>query len=58
MSVLRAVLERFDRWVLEELPPANRDVLAGRSTPAAMAAAHGQHPSRPRQWLRSPSSPE
>ena len=27
------VLERFGRWVLEELPAANRDVLAGRATP-------------------------
>jgi hypothetical protein len=39
MSALPRVLERFDRWVLEELPSANRDVLAGRATPEDLAAS-------------------
>jgi hypothetical protein len=39
MSALPIVLERFDRWVLEELPAANRDVLAGSATPEDLIAS-------------------
>jgi hypothetical protein len=39
MGVLPMVLGQFDRWVLEGLPAANRDVLAGRATPEDLIAS-------------------
>lgn len=39
MSALPRVLGRFDRWVLEDLPAANRDVLAGSATPEDLIAS-------------------
>ena len=37
------VLERFDRWVLEGLPAANREVLAGSATPEDLIASANRH---------------
>jgi hypothetical protein len=39
MSALPLALARFDRWVLERLPPSNRDVLAGSATPEELIGA-------------------